>query len=382
MSFSSPTRVELIEPKVEPPDENDVPEQIIPSVPVELPNETKLCVNCIQQDVQIQRLQAKVAELQATCRELRLENSKCRRTIKQYGSLNKCSMCHEKYYGKEHICNGQPEIACGYCEQMHTSTSDLVKHLNDDHHQKTFYRCELCPKIYAMKILLQFHEKSHRNTEFLLRCDICNEKCHTKYQMQEHMNECHSGDTKCGVLKMFQCGTCGKCFETGADLSLHVKLGHIQIPVNLIECYICKANFRSLGAAKDHFKRHVRDERCSVCLEMCTIRELEEHMCNGQKSIDCAYCKQPFNVMKNLLHHLTNCNKERVFHNCDNCVKHFGMQFLKELHMKFHKTILKKHFCDICSNYFASKQNLTIHKKMHDSERGKFVYTLNSTANF
>lgn len=316
------------------------------------------CNQCIQSDIRLQVQQMKIDQLKRTCKERqnkirhlksqldiyklklkRLEPTSADKPVnnEMTGVLEMCSVCQSYNLSSEyHICNGQEEISCEYCEESFTTTSSLVEHLNTHHAQKNFHKCDKCSNIFAMALLLEFHSKRHVSVE----------------QSDDLLND-------------FQCGFCGKSFCDVIGLQNHKRNIHDKA-IGQFECFLCKLKFTSLYDTRKHLKLHKRSEKCVVCNKIYTKKELEEHLCSDLKVINCAYCNQSFRSTKNLLKHLEeSCKKDRLIYKCDSCSKYFPMEIIRDLHSDHHKVPSKTYMCDMCPKLFASAYQLKKHKKRH-----------------
>lgn len=219
-----------------------------------------------------------------------------------------------------------------------------------------------------MAILLEFHQIQYADQKPTLSCDICDGLFYTKFQIQNHMIEWHSGKKK---NLSHQCGTCGKSFYSSHNLKIHTEKVHEQGEIDEFECYMCQVKLKSLYQTRQHIKfAHQRNEHCQVCLMYFTTQEMSEHLCDGLSG--CTVCHQTFKTTPDLLHHLDNdCKHEKLLYKCDICAKFFAMELIKDVHMKRHVKKVKKFSCDLCPNNFESYVGLYCHKKTHEKEPGR-----------
>lgn len=138
------------------------------------------------------------------------------------------------------------------------------------------------------------------------------------------------------------------------------------------ECYICNISFESRFAIVDHMKQHgpLRNEKCEICNEMCTAKELQNHLCDGiENTIQCEYCIEFFGATTNLIRHIETVHKtEKILHRCDMCRQFFGMEKLRDLHKMNHKEQQKdveNFICEVCSMGFSDERKFQRHQLKH-----------------
>lgn len=165
---------------------------------------------------QCQALQIENANLKQTIEKLKIELAKFQCKQEEFepliaeplspiipvrsltSQLEKCFVCTAEYMtndGQKHICNGETEIGCEYCDEVFMSTLDLIDHFNDAHNdtRTRFYCCTQCPEMFSMASLLKFHASSHPPSieEPIYICNICTEHFPTTEQLNEHQDAMH-----------------------------------------------------------------------------------------------------------------------------------------------------------------------------------------------
>lgn len=135
------------------------------------------------------------------------------------------------------------------------------------------------------------------------------------------------------------------------------------------ECYICKQNLKKLSEARQHIKEHVlaRSEKCNVCNEKCTARELNWHMCGSAGNrMQCEYCTKSFGAIVKLVQHIdAEHEAEKIQHRCGKCSRFFGTISLRDLHETHHEVVEKLHVCQICEKAFSRVDRLSAHLNRH-----------------
>lgn len=123
-----------------------------------------------------------------------------RRHLKQHPySKLKCEICSQHLASSEakqfHLCDTvEHSIKCEYCDGRYQAISALLAHLDCEHVNRTMYKCRKCLKCFAMKQLVDVHEKhhSHPEDERPFACNQCSSRFVEKRVLTTHMNDVHS----------------------------------------------------------------------------------------------------------------------------------------------------------------------------------------------
>lgn len=84
-----------------------------------------------------------------------------------------CDICGQEVEMVEmnrHFCGTEKQVNCAYCSEILTSTSQLVQHLKSHVDNITMFRCSKCAKLFSMKILMEYHQRSHKKPEKRKTC--------------------------------------------------------------------------------------------------------------------------------------------------------------------------------------------------------------------
>lgn len=79
-----------------------------------------------------------------------------------------CTICDRKVEEIEmalHFCGSEQQINCAYCPEILTSTKQLVEHLKSHNDNIKIFKCSKCSKSFSMKILMEYHQRSHKENE-------------------------------------------------------------------------------------------------------------------------------------------------------------------------------------------------------------------------
>lgn len=124
------------------------------------------------------------------------------------------------------------------------------------------------------------------------------------------------------------------------------------------ECYICKLNFKQLGAVRLHLAKSHPMDKCTICNEDVAVADTM-HCCAGQSQLACEFCSSSFNSMGALITHSSNDHSElkKQSYACDVCRQQFDMRIIMEAHRQTRHVACKK-----CNKIFDTITELKAHK--------------------
>lgn len=188
-----------------------------------------------------------------------------------------CQVCSKKIYKenmKEHmkIHLRNKSYICNFCNEKLATKFLMIFHLrsqhmktkayycnvcghgfNDSRHYKNHllthidsqpFKCDLCPKGYKRKQLLEFHLIGAHQTERKLHCTICDFETINLQDLKRHRNV---------HLKNFKCEVCEKEFRERRYLTLHHETVHVK--ERNYQCMLCDKDFFAEQYVKKHLKR-------------------------------------------------------------------------------------------------------------------------------
>lgn len=98
-----------------------------------------------------------------------------------------CRFCRGEYDKTySHLCGGETTIQCDYCDQVFTTTVQLITHLGDAHEQKKLYQCDKCLKYHPMLFLKKHHYCNGEQVTKPFACSICSKKFAHYFKLQIH----------------------------------------------------------------------------------------------------------------------------------------------------------------------------------------------------
>lgn len=185
-----------------------------------------------------------------------------------------CGMFFSTQQLYRHLCAGN-SVQCEYCPETFGATCDILRHLGEAHKAEVVMsRCTepRCNKLFAMKILLDWHIEFHRDKDKAMMCEECGETFWTNYCYSVHMMK-HSDE------RPHQCTECEQKFRQLSHLKDHLKTHSSN--TKSIACPKCpKPNFfRSVRNLRIHMDVH-NDVKysCNVCLKTYdTLGTLNSH---------------------------------------------------------------------------------------------------------
>lgn len=83
-----------------------------------------------------------------------------------------------------------PPTMCHICSRVYMNRSNLRRHLNTVHSNRTF-ECLVCKRSFTKQRQFSFHLRSHQTKENYI-CDTCGKQENTKNALKQHL-EVHQG---------------------------------------------------------------------------------------------------------------------------------------------------------------------------------------------
>ncbi|KAF1435053.1 PR domain zinc finger protein 5, partial [Spheniscus demersus] len=178
------------------------------------------------------------------------------------------------------------------------------------------------------------------NSRKKLMCSVCNKKCSSATNLQEHRK----------VHEIFECQECDKKFISANQLKRHMITHSEQV---------------------QHRQQHCElpHSVSSICLNP-VLEEppIETH--SEERPFQCEECKALFRTPFSLQRHLLIHNSERTF-KCDHCDATFKRKDTLNVHIQVVHDGHKKYKCDLCDKAFVTPSVLKSHKKTHTGEKEK-----------
>ncbi|XP_050802393.1 PR domain zinc finger protein 5 isoform X10 [Gopherus flavomarginatus] len=275
-----------------------------------------------------------------------------------------CSVCNtsfsseSSYEQHKEACRGDARFICkaDSCGKRFKSKDALKKH-KENVHTGNFRKklvCSVCNKKCSSATNLQEHRKVHE----IFECQECDKKFISANQLKRHMIT-HS------EKRPYTCEVCNKSFKRLDQVTAHKIIHSEDKPY---KCKLCGKGFAHRNVYKNHKKVQHRQQHCklppsvsSICLNP-VLEEppIETH--SEERPFQCEECKALFRTPFSLQRHLLIHNSERTF-KCDHCDATFKRKDTLNVHIQVVHDGHKKYKCDLCDKAFVTPSVLKSHKK-------------------
>lgn len=250
------------------------------------------------------------------------------------------------------------EYFCDICEKGFTRKHDMKKHRKGKHpnavsaseiakneklsylkklkvmgpENRTYYRCDVCKKIFKYAYDMLRHQTTHTKV-YVFVCHICAKRFPSSNGLRRHINQHHYG------VKKFSCEICGKSFAANATREEHMNIHTNNRP---FVCDICGKAFKQKASLRSHKLFHTNDFKfsCNFCdKKFRRAYELKTHTWThtGHRPHQCHLCSSTFRLGQDLKRHLKVHDKLGEC-TCDECGATFSQQKYLNNHKRSHKT--------------------------------------------
>ncbi|NXQ78033.1 PRDM5 protein, partial [Quiscalus mexicanus] len=226
------------------------------------------------------------------------------------------------------------------------------------------FQCSVCNTAFSSESSYEQHKEACRgDARFICKADSCGKRFKSKDALKKHKENVHSGNSR----KKLMCSVCNKKCSSAANLQEHRKVHEI------FECQECDKKFISANQLKRHMITHSeqvqhRQQHCELphsVSSMCPKPVLEEppvETHSEERPFQCEECKALFRTPFSLQRHLLIHNSERTF-KCDHCDATFKRKDTLNVHIQVVHDGHKKYKCDLCDKAFVTPSVLKSHKK-------------------
>lgn len=131
------------------------------------------------------------------CKEVMESLPSVRKHLKEHDKLRnrKCSICDLRMTANEeehHLCRPENKIInCDYCPEAFKSIVDLLEHINVEHTNRKFYKCSICPLLFPMQTLSNYHSTVHgevKHSQIRQKCQICQRVFYDEKKFKVHQS--------------------------------------------------------------------------------------------------------------------------------------------------------------------------------------------------
>ncbi|XP_036834235.1 PR domain zinc finger protein 5 isoform X1 [Oncorhynchus mykiss] len=254
---------------------------------------------------------------------------------------------------------------CSLCYITFSSESSYDQHKEACRGDARFIcKAESCGKRFKSKDSLKKHKGNVHtgSSRRKLMCTICNRKCSSLLNLQEHRK----------VHEIFDCAACDKKFISTNQLKRHMITHSEKRPYT---CEVCSRWFKRLDQVTAHKIIHSEEKpyKCKLCGKEFAHRNVYKNhkkTHSEERPFQCEECKALFRTPFSLQRHLLIHNSERTF-KCDQCDATFKRKDTLNVHIQVVHDGHKKYKCDLCEKAFVTPSVLKSHKKTHTGEKEK-----------
>ncbi|XP_042698316.1 PR domain zinc finger protein 5 isoform X5 [Chrysemys picta bellii] len=226
------------------------------------------------------------------------------------------------------------------------------------------FQCSVCNTSFSSESSYEQHKEACRgDARFICKADSCGKRFKSKDALKKHKENVHTGNSR----KKLMCSVCNKKCSSATNLQEHRKVHEI------FECQECDKKFISANQLKRHMITHSeqvqhRQQHCKLphsVSSMCLNPVLEEppiETHSEERPFQCEECKALFRTPFSLQRHLLIHNSERTF-KCDHCDATFKRKDTLNVHIQVVHDGHKKYKCDLCDKAFVTPSVLKSHKK-------------------
>uniref|UniRef100_A0A8C6MA47 Zinc finger protein n=1 Tax=Nothobranchius furzeri TaxID=105023 RepID=A0A8C6MA47_NOTFU len=231
---------------------------------------------------------------------------------------------------------------CSICHNTFGSESSFEQHKEACKGDARFIcKAESCGKRFKSKDALKKHKGSVHagSARRKLTCTICNRKCASTLNLQEHRK----------IHEIYECHACDKKFISTNQLKRHMITHSEKRPYT---CEICSRSFKRLDQVTAHKIIHSEDKpyKCKLCGKEFAHRNVYKNhkkTHSEERPFQCEECKALFRTPFSLQRHL-------LIHNSKFLFFLFFKFHSVDLHSKlFHSTIKLIISCSVCAFFFG-----------------------------
>eukprot|EP00794_Sanderia_malayensis_P012904 gene12904-14234_t len=223
-----------------------------------------------------------------------------------------CGHCPESYDNtaalSSHVAQQHKQgFKCRLCRHVSQTIEDFLQHRSN--HDKKLYKCQFCPRTFAIKKSCTIHERVHTG-EKPHQCTTCQRAFTQKSHLADHMRT-HTG------ARPFACNQCSLAFTTHSSRRRHQRVVH-KVGEKVYTCELCGAVMTSKYSISRHLKRHetgvVKNEEkkflCSICnhyfASSSSLRKHLQRMHNNEGgNTMCTLCNMSYYSESTLQQHLS-----------------------------------------------------------------------------
>ncbi|CAL9691022.1 unnamed protein product [Knipowitschia caucasica] len=237
---------------------------------------------------------------------------------------------------KRHITQGR---RCDVCDLKLKSSWQLEQHMRIHTGEKPFC-CPICARRFRVKKSMKQHLRRHSLPVF--SCNQCGKTFKKEICLTVHQGQFHPlqppEEPRPALKKKFDCGACGKVFNTEHRLGIHMTVHTGERPH---ECPDCHKRFRTRPKMLEHRKLHsrTRNHPCGFCDKSFysnSQKLVHEASAHTGKTVECPECGKLFATKSKLNFHSRRHARDKPYR-CSVCQQLFESCELAHAHLQSHK---------------------------------------------
>uniref|UniRef100_A0A8C2D0N3 Zinc finger protein n=1 Tax=Cyprinus carpio TaxID=7962 RepID=A0A8C2D0N3_CYPCA len=276
---------------------------------------------------------------------------------------HQCVLCHSTFF--KEVCKGDRWFICKVesCGKRFRSKDALKKHKGNVHTVCACRKlvCTICNKKCSSSLNLQEHLLQH--WFYITYCDTCG--LISTNLLKRHMST-HS------EKRTYTCDICSRSFKRLDQTAAH-KISHSED-----KPYKCKWSWKEFAHSnvyKNHKKTHSEDrpfqcEECKALFRTPFFLQRPPLIHTSERTFKCDQCDATFKHKDTLHVHIQVVHDGHKKYKCDLCEKAFVTPSVLKSHKKTH-TGEKEKICPYCGQKFASNGTLRVHIR---SNMGEWPY--------
>ena len=222
---------------------------------------------------------------------------------------NFCQICEINFPSEIELASHHQSVhqklrpfVCELCFSAHTTRQKLKEHITTIHEKKKPYECDQCDRKFGRSQGLAKHKQYVHNKERPFTCPLCEKAVARKSDLNTHIRLVHE------QLKPHECSYCGKTFGTSSNLGIHIK--HMHERNANVACPGCDKMFLSTGKQRQHYKQVHEKFRGFIC-EFCNKgfaagKDKRRHILavhEKRKNFQCLSCEKGYATYSDLKIH-------------------------------------------------------------------------------
>ncbi|XP_064480822.1 zinc finger protein 665-like [Ornithodoros turicata] len=231
------------------------------------------------------------------------------------GGPLRCSTCPRNFAAEDvhkahmelHASPLASSLTCKDCNRLFETPRLLDRHRSAIHLGKARFPCTKCPKIYSVASGLAQHvRRVHKGADYRLqhpgtlqtapRCSsypqkpgwkFCCEPCQRFFKYESSLRAhriCYHTEGVGPPREQKTCPECGKVFQSGIHLSLHIRM---HTKEQSFKCTLCSKSYRN----RSGLKKHIAVTHRSSCRFFCPRCEMG-FVSQASHLLHCKFCKK------------------------------------------------------------------------------------------